>query len=865
MKVNKEEVPFIDLSPKLKRPLSLWNPLDYLRLLFWVFFFPQAIWWYVDTFGNNINLNRESKKIRELIKVLHDEPIQQKLILQAFVTMLLATLGIFLILREFNVPINWFGALFGVSISVLIIVLTVKFMGFQYTAPVVRFVMVSILVVVASEVFFGLFFCIIFGEEEGWLFDFLLHERNTLKVGSLNVPLKFFVASSIIIIVIGMHLLEYVMTTFYLTFFSPAKKIKCLPHLARNVYLPLPGIQKNLESQLEADWEKGVQNANQLLTFSHQFISVVRAIKAKLEQSPGDIMLARVSALTTNLYDWELFPGLTGNPFHLFWKKNFKPRLDTPAHAACAGFWYWHKKEPGRVEEAFAIERDLRHGLELYNTAQAIDRGIAIKDIQNLSSWEQETEWLGSLPVSGLRPGTLKALCILHAIAGEARVALNARSPLNRSTAVNRAAVDLTILIETGGNFCPEPEWPLIRDLAENWKDIFTRAGGVIGKAILRQPILNPYEGYSGLPVTDTTFRGRADILRQIETHWVSGELMPAIILYGHRRMGKTSILRSLAKNTDANNLYVYLDLQRSSMIEHTGHLLRDFAAALHKVVVKSCPGLGSFPERADFSGLDAGRRTLDTLLDRIDTHLTESQRLILAIDEFELIENGIHDGKLDQGLLLYLRSINQEYRWLGLIFAGLHTLEEMGHDYQSAFYGQAQYIRVSYLTRDDALKLITQPHPDFSLEYEDVLIDEIYRLTFGQPYLVQLLCWELVTRWNERFLEKGDAIPRVLKLEGLEPVLTPAFYQAAGYYFDGVWGNATKNEQTLLRILARYPNPLPQKELEAAAINAGFPPDPEIMKKTLKLLSQHDIITESETGIGFAAELMRHWVQQQN
>ena len=39
------EIPFprLDLAPKLNRPLRLWWPPDYLRLLYWAFFFPQAI------------------------------------------------------------------------------------------------------------------------------------------------------------------------------------------------------------------------------------------------------------------------------------------------------------------------------------------------------------------------------------------------------------------------------------------------------------------------------------------------------------------------------------------------------------------------------------------------------------------------------------------------------------------------------------------------------------------------------------------------------------------------------------------------------------------------------------------------------
>ena len=38
-------------APRRSKPLSLWNPLDYLVLLYWVFYFPQALRWYVETFG----------------------------------------------------------------------------------------------------------------------------------------------------------------------------------------------------------------------------------------------------------------------------------------------------------------------------------------------------------------------------------------------------------------------------------------------------------------------------------------------------------------------------------------------------------------------------------------------------------------------------------------------------------------------------------------------------------------------------------------------------------------------------------------------------------------------------------------------
>ena len=40
----------LDLTPKLNRPLSPWNFCDYIRLLFWIFYFPKALSWYLERF-----------------------------------------------------------------------------------------------------------------------------------------------------------------------------------------------------------------------------------------------------------------------------------------------------------------------------------------------------------------------------------------------------------------------------------------------------------------------------------------------------------------------------------------------------------------------------------------------------------------------------------------------------------------------------------------------------------------------------------------------------------------------------------------------------------------------------------------------
>jgi hypothetical protein len=77
----------------------LWNPLDYLRLLYWVYFFPQAIRWYVKKFGKFEY--QETGGYTTLKELLSNDPVQRKLIIQAFFIIIFYSVPIY---SEFSVP-----------------------------------------------------------------------------------------------------------------------------------------------------------------------------------------------------------------------------------------------------------------------------------------------------------------------------------------------------------------------------------------------------------------------------------------------------------------------------------------------------------------------------------------------------------------------------------------------------------------------------------------------------------------------------------------------------------------------------------------------------------------------------------------
>jgi hypothetical protein len=168
----------------------------------------------------------------------------------------------------------------------------------------------------------------------------------------------------------------------------------------------------------------------------------------------------------------------------------------------------------------------------------------------------------------------------------------------------------------------------------------------------------------------------------------------------------------------------------------------------------------------------------------------------------------------------------------------------------------------VSFLLPDSTRRLITQPSPDFPLDYIEDTIEEITCLTNGQPYLVQLIGQSLVARFNHRVFEAGEDPDRPISIEDLQAVIhSPEFFQDGGAYFTGVWGQAEDSEpagQTqVLKALCQD-----AKTLADLATSTGL--SNQQAEAALATLTTHDVVRATETGeYAFTVELMRRWVEQ--
>ncbi|MFN6531349.1 ATP-binding protein [Nostoc sp. ChiSLP03a] len=895
-------VPRLDLTPKLKRPLSLWNPLDYLRLLYWVFFFPQALRWYVDRFGGWY-IPEEEMNWQKVWEWLRQNPIQRQLLFQGLIVKVATLLNLSLILQTVNVPFDWFGVVFGVGVGLAVglgvnvavgvavgvafgvVVNVVGGVVFGLggltggitasvaagvgglTSGVAFGVAVNVAFGVfgglAFEVFGGVAFGVAFGVYVGVAFGVFGGVALEATVGlakgtvvGVVVGVGVGVVGSLAVLRPDMWLIGSLLN---LRIVQNGSRF-----FPRITPLPLPYLDLRLQNWLQQNWEIGLHNTNQFLAYTLQFIPVVQAVNRVLATTSSDQIIWRISRLAEAPFDWKLilFASVPLDEylklelieaFFIFpysWQYRLRAsllldtRLDTPARATAAGFWYLHEKQPAKAMEAFIVVRSLLYGEEMYILAQTLATFYKAKQLAAVATLE-----VPAFPQEPfLRPNVWNALISLRQVVEDVQLLERSLSGIAKSLAFSHSLGKLTNILNTADTL-PQAERGLIIDIAQTWKDCLLQIAGEIGEISITQPVTNPY--VIGDPVQDTLFVGREDVIAQLKELWVNSHQLQSVVLYGHRRMGKTSILLNAAQCLESGIQLAYVNLLRlGDSPQGVGEVLIAISDEISQVV--------KLPPPTDADLLNLPYRNFERYLKQITTQLKDG--LIIALDEFEKIEDLIDAGKIPQDFMGYLRGLVQMSPKVAFALAGLHTLEEMTADYFQPFFASVIPIHVGFMRRAATRQILANPGEDFPLDCTPEALDEIYVLTHGQPYLVQLVGFQLVRRYNDFVFEQGHSRDPVFTVEDVEAVINdPEFFKRGSYYFDGVWGQAARGaggQQAILQVLAPYPEGL---NLDALAHSTGL--GRENIQSALHALMRHDVVEEIEGNYRIIVELFRRWI----
>lgn len=247
-----------------------------------------------------------------------------------------------------------------------------------------------------------------------------------------------------------------------------------------------------------------------------------------------------------------------------------------------------------------------------------------------------------------------------------------------------------------------------------------------------------PANPYILTPLTDGAgFYGRDTVL-QFVRNTLTSPYQNVIVLFGQRRIGKTSLLHQLKQPglTPSGFRAVYFDLQGRA--EHRlDQVLYGLAREISRALDIEISPRGAFADESFFQYVFLPRvyRVLD------------GDRLLVLVDEFDVL--GGEEVTADAAyhvLFGFLQDLLiDEQRGLTFVFVVGRRLDELPSRIKATF-KSAQCKRISVLDRDAAHRLVVEPASG-TLRYDDAAVDHLLDLTSGHPYFLQLLCYELFDR----------------------------------------------------------------------------------------------------------------------
>jgi hypothetical protein len=279
-----------------------------------------------------------------------------------------------------------------------------------------------------------------------------------------------------------------------------------------------------------------------------------------------------------------------------------------------------------------------------------------------------------------------------------------------------------------------------------------------------------------GNPIrTEQMFYGREDDFRYVRTKLEGTSQGIVIVFCGERRVGKSSILYQVAGGRlGPRFIPVFVDLQEmviASDAEFFGRISRLISeavaradqspaepeaagasgAARARIMTPAPLQSGTAPDRRVSVPAFDGRNPYPQFLDFLDEVLRAAgdRTLLILMDEYELLEGKVDEGKLSSELFTFLAGLMDNKERLALIFTGSRRLEERDRKYWRELLRRSLFRKVGFLSENDTMRLITEPVAG-RVVYGRGVTEAVYRLTAGQPFYTQMICQNLVDYMNE-------------------------------------------------------------------------------------------------------------------
>ena len=368
-------------------------------------------------------------------------------------------------------------------------------------------------------------------------------------------------------------------------------------------------------------------------------------------------------------------------------------------------------------------------------------------------------------------------------------------------------------------------------------------------------PPRNPY--IAGKALNDERgFFGRDDVFRVVQSELEQPD-RNAVVLFGQRRIGKTSILLNLRLRLPSPPFFpVYFDLMDRAR--------KSLADVLHELAVTIAQELNlPQPVRADFD--EEGRGFRESFLPMAYTALGQ-KRLVLLLDEFDVLdvrqEERLPGNAAARAFFPYLRALMTNEPRLGFVFVVGRKAEELGIEFKSAFKA-SRYYRVSMLDEESARALVLLAQKQGTLQFHDDAVTRILALTARHTYLTQLMCQLLFEKAYQQETMRDD-IPIITTQD--TDAIVPKVLEAGENVFEWIWDGLPAAERVIFSAVATGTDEgsiITEERLLDVLQSQGIRILIRELELAPKTLVEWDMLKQADGGYSFFVELMRRWVAE--
>jgi type I restriction enzyme M protein len=386
-----------------------------------------------------------------------------------------------------------------------------------------------------------------------------------------------------------------------------------------------------------------------------------------------------------------------------------------------------------------------------------------------------------------------------------------------------------------------------------------------------------------GSPVDlEEMFFGREDVIESIQAQLSTSKRANVILLEGNRRTGKTSILKQLQRpevlpgwvtvdcsfqGAEGNDSEVGMRTQDVFRL-----IARKIAWACHNVGIDVwLPGQEKPVDGKPFKiqllrGLNQTFSNghpfeifelyLQSVLEAI-----QPSRLLLMLDEFDKLQEGIDSGVTSPQVPENIRYLLHEYPNLSAIITGSRRLKRLREEYWSALFGIGHQIPISALPKEAARNLVTQP-VEGKLIYLPEARDRVVEVCASHPFILQSFC-------NYIFQDAISTGDRTITTPHVEKVMSEMVKDYE--HFRTLWGYASTERRRLILALCEQlsggDDPVNLALLEVKFEEMAVPaPRREGLSTDIEFLRELELIdldNNNRDSYTLAVPLMGEWIRK--